>query len=136
MFKFQKLMYKRSLINLSKMKVTHETSLPKILNQKPDFILFTGSKNPETGISWCPDCTNAQPNIDKMINDKKFENASLVICSVTRDVWKSKENPYKADKTLKVSSVPTLLYLENPAVKLAESQLLNYGAIELFADEL
>lgn len=119
------------------MQVSRHTSLAalKAQNPQPDLALFTGSKN-ENGISWCPDCTHAEPNIQKMIESDKFKDFSLAIISVPRNEWKSADNVYKADKNLKVSSVPTLLVMSNPGVKLAENQLLDYGAIEMLADEL
>jgi hypothetical protein len=45
------------------------------------FILFTGSKDPQTGQSWCPDCNVADPVIH---NSMKYlnENSEFITCIV------------------------------------------------------
>ena len=118
------------------MQVSRVTSLAELYQLKNiSLALFTGSKD-ASGKSWCPDCVSAEPNIQKMIGSDAFKDAHLAICSVPRDEWKSTNNPYKADKKLKVMSVPTLLVWDNPAVRLAESQLLDYGSVEMLGEEL
>ena len=119
------------------MQVSRVTSLAELHKlSNISLALFTGSKNADTGKSWCPDCVMAEPKIQKMIEADNFKGHHLAICSIPRDEWKSAANVYKADKKLKVMSVPTLLVWENPAVRLAESNILDYGAIDMLAEEL
>ena len=46
-------------------------------SKKATFILFGGAVVPETGASWCPDCIEADPVIEKAF--EKFEGDGIVI---------------------------------------------------------
>ena len=46
------------------------------------FILFTGNKD-ENGLSWCPDCVQAEPFIQtKVLETAKSLGVKLFICNV------------------------------------------------------
>jgi len=34
-------------------------------------VLATGAKNKETGVSWCPDCTAAEPHLEAKLGTRK-----------------------------------------------------------------
>jgi len=118
------------------MEVLNVTSLAEVKSAKPDLVLFTGAKNPETGVSWCPDCVTADPVIEKFIQDKKYKDFTLVKCHIGRPEWKSAENIFKNDKTLKLTSVPTLLIWEDNKKRLIEGQLLKKDMIEMLLEDL
>lgn len=44
-------------------------------------VLFTGSKDPVTGVSWCPFCVKAEPVINEG-KKKAPENSHLIVVEV------------------------------------------------------
>ncbi|XP_029164433.1 thioredoxin domain-containing protein 17-like isoform X2 [Nylanderia fulva] len=50
-------------------------------NAESVYILYTGTKLPETGESWCPDCVEAYPFIEQGFNAAS-EETQLVIVEV------------------------------------------------------
>lgn len=83
------------------------------LNQRRNVLLyFTGSDDPVTKKSWCPDCVVSKPVITEVIEKfKSDERISLGIVEVgLRDEWKRPDNPYRTH-AVKITSVPTLLNL-------------------------
>lgn len=76
--------------------------------------LFSASDDPQTKESWCSDCRNSKPIIDKTIETFQF-NEQIILAKVQvgqRDDWKSKDNPFRVHP-LQISAVPTLLSLKN-----------------------
>uniref|UniRef100_A0A914HG84 Thioredoxin domain-containing protein 17 n=1 Tax=Globodera rostochiensis TaxID=31243 RepID=A0A914HG84_GLORO len=82
------------------------------------FVLFTGAKVADTGRSWCPSCVRAEPVIEQALDDltkvdtdqQQQRHIMFVTCNVgNREVWKSPSNSIKADATLDVKSVPSLI---------------------------
>lgn len=76
-------------------------------------MLFVASDDPSTGQSWCPDCVQSKPVIDKVLEDFKF-NEQLTLVSVhvgNREEWKSDQNPY-INHELNISKLPTLYSLK------------------------
>ena len=78
-------------------------------------IYITGSNDPETGKSWCPDCVTSKPfiqtGIDKFLGDKK-----LVVAEVERSEWiGNKEHPYRTHSALQLGGVPALLMMRKDA---------------------
>lgn len=75
-------------------------------------LLFVASSDPVTKESWCSDCRNAQPIIDKTVQEFEF-NEQLVLAVIQvghKDQWKSSDNPFRTHE-LKVTAVPTLISL-------------------------
>jgi thiol-disulfide isomerase/thioredoxin len=109
--------------------VDEATSLaPKV------FILFTGSKDPRTGKSWCPDCTRADPVIDKVMSEVG-SSAVLVEAPVTREDLRG-SGDYKSNAKVALRCVPTLMDWANPKVRLDDSQSQNEDLVrELLVGE-
>ena len=118
------------------MEVQNVTSLAEVKTANPDLVLFTGAKNPETGVSWCPDCVSADPVIEKYIENEKYKGVKLVKCHIGRPEWKSAENVFKLDPSLKLTSVPTLLIWEDNKKRLVEGQLLKTDMIDMLLEDL
>lgn len=76
--------------------------------------LFIASEDPQTKESWCCDCRDSKPIIDKTI--EKFQFNEQIIMAVVqvgqRDEWQRSDNPFRTHD-LQISAVPTLLSLKN-----------------------
>lgn len=81
----------------------------------PLFLLFTGAKNPSTGVSWCPDCVRADPVIESELSLLK-EGYTILICDVDREEYRSKEYVFRKDPRINLKCVPTLIKLSNGKV--------------------
>ncbi|CAD6199778.1 unnamed protein product [Caenorhabditis auriculariae] len=110
----------------------------KSLKGQKIIALFTGSKSLSTGKSWCPDCVEAEPVVEKFVkNLKTDEDLVFITCFVgNRDTWKSSDSPFRTDPNLKLTSIPTLLNVNKKALRLTESQLLNEHLLKsIFQDD-
>lgn len=76
-------------------------------------VLFEASDDPGTQKSWCSDCAESKPIIDKVLEDFKFnEQLALLVVKVgNRDEWKSNDNPFR-NHDLRITNVPTLVSLK------------------------
>ncbi|KAH7731217.1 thioredoxin domain containing protein [Aphelenchoides avenae] len=99
-------------------------------------VLFTGSKLP-SGESWCPDCVEAEPIIEKTILEQNSAvDLEFVTCYVgQRDPWKDKSNKFRTDESLKISSIPTLVELGVKGKRLTGEQLTNANLVKDFFSE-
>jgi thiol-disulfide isomerase/thioredoxin len=98
--------------------------------------LFTGSKDPVTGESWCPDCVSADPFIHQAIAN--HQETVILICEVgPRESWRNNpSHPYRTMASTKVKCVPTLIRYQNKKeiARLEEGQILNQDILdELFS---
>ena len=84
------------------------------------FLLFTGAIKPETGKSWCGDCTRAEPVINKVMEETK--DSVLVECIVERAEYREKTYEYRTDNKILLSCVPMLMNWKNPKIRLDDSQ--------------
>ncbi|KAL0122381.1 hypothetical protein PUN28_007243 [Cardiocondyla obscurior] len=74
----------------------------------PIYILYTGTKLPGTGKSWCPDCVEAEPFIEKGFETAP-EGTLLVISEVgDRAFWKDPNCPFRTSPITKLKVLPTL----------------------------
>ncbi|XP_059171955.1 thioredoxin domain-containing protein 17-like [Physella acuta] len=97
------------------------------------FVLFSGSPD-ESGVSWCPDCTKAEPVINRNL-DKAPEDAVLIHCHVgDRDYWKNMNNEFRKDPKLKVKCVPTLVRIGSPH-RLEESECAKDDLVEMLFED-
>lgn len=78
------------------------------MREKPLFLLFTGSKNVQTGRSWCPDCVAADPIIIETL-EKIDGGCVLLVCSVDRESYRTADYIYRTDPRIKLTCVPTLI---------------------------
>ena len=64
----------RSLAELTTHLKSVDTNITKFV-----YILFTGNKN-EDGVSWCPQCTDADPVIQEYVKDLDAETSQFITC--------------------------------------------------------
>lgn len=95
------------------------------------FILFTGSKNPSNGLSWCPDCVRAEPLINQALS-KMDKNVILLECDVDREPYRTQTYPYRVDPRINLRCVPTLMKWENGkcVLRLDDIQCQNPDAVQ------
>jgi hypothetical protein len=81
-------------------------------------LVFLGEKVESTGLSWCPDCTRAEPVISKELNDfwldqqtkaDGYQKIVVVTCTVSRSELRSTDFVLKTDPAIQLGCVPTLL---------------------------
>ncbi|ESN90173.1 hypothetical protein HELRODRAFT_186220 [Helobdella robusta] len=95
------------------------------------FILYTGSKN-ENGCSWCSDCNQTFPTIDKVFT--RHPDAHLIICDVgNRPEWKDPNNSFR--KNLKINSIPTLVNYHQSSKRLEDKECGNEELLTLMVEE-
>ncbi|KAI8053507.1 hypothetical protein BDF22DRAFT_685051, partial [Syncephalis plumigaleata] len=73
------------------------------------FIYFYGSINPDTGLSWCPDCVDVEDKINTTV--VALPDSLLIRCPVgDRSEWKNNPNHlYRRDPRLHLTAIPTLI---------------------------
>lgn len=71
------------------------------------FCLFTGAKNSGTNVSWCPDCTRAEPVIDGVLAERP--EVTLIEAIVERAAYRDANYLYRTDAKIKLKCVPTLM---------------------------
>lgn len=96
--------------------------------------LFTGSKDPNTGESWCPDCTSAEPYLNEVINN--HPDTQFLYCEVgPRDSWRNQPgHPYRININTRVKCVPTLIRYQDKReiARLQERQICNRDILNEF----
>lgn len=88
-------------------------------------LLFVASDDPITNQSWCPDCRNSKPIIDKIVEEFQF-NQQLVLAIIQvgqKEQWKTDDNPFRSHD-LQISAVPTLISLKMVSSSLYISKYL------------
>jgi len=94
-------------------KLEKDTSDPNVLV----FYLFLGEIVESTGLSWCPDCTRAEPVINgefqsfmqQLTGAGGKQRIILVSCTVSRTELCSADFVLKTDPNVLLSCVPTLM---------------------------
>ncbi|XP_011634601.1 thioredoxin domain-containing protein 17-like [Pogonomyrmex barbatus] len=75
---------------------------------EPIYVLYTGTKLADTGKSWCPDCVEAEPFIEKGF-EAASEKTQLIIVEVgDRPFWKDQKCPFRTNPVTKLKVLPTL----------------------------
>lgn len=101
---------------------------------KDIFVLFSGSKDPNSGKSWCSDCVVAEPVVKGAL-DKAPEDAVFIYVSVGgRDFWRDRNNVFRADFRTKLKSVPTLMKFGGPQ-RLEEEQCTKADMVEMLFED-
>ncbi len=102
---------------------------------KPDnlYLLFTGSKNPSTGNSWCPDCIRAHPLIEQIAPQVPGNNV-LITMNVDREPYRSQDYVFRKDPKIALRCVPTLIKWVNGKVeaRLNDDQCQQKAALQEF----
>ncbi|XP_011698699.1 PREDICTED: thioredoxin domain-containing protein 17-like [Wasmannia auropunctata] len=96
------------------------------------YVLYTGTKLPDTGESWCPDCVEAEPYIENGFKAiSKVETILLVIVEVgDRPFWKDPNCPFRTNVHSKLKVLPTLARWGTQK-RLEGDQLLDPELIEM-----
>ncbi|XP_046680423.1 thioredoxin domain-containing protein 17-like [Homalodisca vitripennis] len=97
------------------------------------YILFTGSLNNQ-GVSWCPDCVQAEPAIEEVVNKLPDTVVFVKVLVGNREFWKDKECPFRKDKKVHLSSLPTIVKWNNPE-RLEGNDFANKEIIEMAFEE-
>ncbi|XP_014211019.1 thioredoxin domain-containing protein 17 [Copidosoma floridanum] len=82
--------------------------IEKFKSDLPTFILYTGTKLPD-GNSWCPDCVEAKPFIDKGIQSLSNDYNFVVVEVGDRAFWKDPKCPFRTNSKAQVKVLPTLV---------------------------
>ncbi|XP_066596677.1 thioredoxin domain-containing protein 17-like isoform X2 [Prorops nasuta] len=71
-------------------------------------ILFDNGTKLDTGVSWCPDCVEAEPFIEEALK-LASENSSFILTEVgDRATWKDLNCSFRKDSKTKLKVLPTL----------------------------
>lgn len=99
------------------------------------YIYFTGAKNPETGLSWCGDCTRAEPLVNKILSSIEGGCVFLEV-PVVRDEYRNSEFVFRTDPRFQLRCVPTLIkWVRGKALgRLDDSQSQNEDLIAELVD--
>jgi len=108
--------------------------LDKDWSKKPLYLLFTGSDGAD-GKSWCPDCVV----FENVWEEFKKKNPPVEGCLIRvkvgpRDYWKDKACPWRTEKSLKLTSVPTLIKWRTEK-RLSDDQIVNPDCIAMVLEE-
>jgi len=98
------------------------------------FLLFSGSKDAQTGVSWCPDCVTAEPVIYKCFNETPDDAILLYVGVGQRDYWKKQDNEFRTHEKLRLKGVPTLMKWGGPQ-KLTEAECANEDLVSMLFEE-
>jgi hypothetical protein len=115
-------------------------------NQCKAFVVFYGAANPETNISWCPDCTTAEPIIEMALENLNADARATPYCSVLVECTVVKEEyrslgafegipyPYKTRPEINIKCIPTLMKLtpDGPTESLADPALQEIAKVQAF----
>jgi len=98
------------------------------------YCLFTGSIDPATNESWCPDCRIFEPIVTNKMETLEGENVIYISCFVgNKSSWKDMQSPFRTDTKLNLSEIPTFLKYGSPE-KLVDDQL-NAAMIEIMFND-
>jgi len=99
------------------------------------FVLFSGSVDASSGVSWCPDCVAADPVIAAAVKEVEDE-VVFVHCAVgERTYWKDQANVFRTNPKLKLKGVPTLLNWHEPEKRLVEENCAKLSMVKLLLTE-
>ncbi|XP_052867019.1 thioredoxin domain-containing protein 17-like [Anopheles cruzii] len=100
----------------------------------PINILFTGAKL-ENGQSWCGDCVEAAPSIEKAVEKDAPKDSHFIYVDVgDRPTWKDMNNAFRKDTNTRLSVIPTMIRWKNPQ-RLEGEQCAKADLLELFFTE-
>ncbi|XP_063974089.1 thioredoxin domain-containing protein 17-like [Diachasmimorpha longicaudata] len=101
--------------------------------QGPVIVLYSGSKL-LSGQSWCPDCVEAEPFIEKGL-EAAPDNAHFIHVEVgDRAFWKDLKCPFRSNPKTKLNVLPTLS-LWGTQKRLQGDECLDVGLIEMLLEE-
>ena len=72
------------------------------------FVMFSGSKD-ANGVSWCPDCVDAEPVVNGCLSGASDESHYLYVGVDDRSFWKDQNCVFRTAEETLLKSVPTLI---------------------------
>ncbi|PRQ73140.1 hypothetical protein AAT19DRAFT_15893 [Rhodotorula toruloides] len=99
--------------------VTPQTVLQqanKASSSNPHFLIFFASIDPATGKPWCPDCSEVQSEVDRLVP----ESRSTLVFVGDRTEWKKPDNPWR-NAPFNISRIPTIIRVEQGGDQVANS---------------
>ncbi|XP_012277889.1 thioredoxin domain-containing protein 17-like [Orussus abietinus] len=110
-----------------------EPFMKKFKEDESVIVYYTGMKL-ANGKSWCPDCVEAEPFIEKGLQAAP-ENSHFVVVEVgDRAFWKDPKCPFRTDATTRLKVLPTLAKWETQK-RLEGDQCLNVDLIEMLVTD-
>ncbi|BGP23489.1 thioredoxin-like protein 5 [Rhodotorula toruloides] len=88
----------------------------KASSSSPHFLIFFASIDPNTGKPWCPDCSEVQSEVDRLVP----ENRSTLVFVGDRTEWKKPNNPWRS-APFNISRIPTIIRVEQGGDQVASS---------------
>lgn len=98
------------------------------------YILYTGTKLPDTGKSWCPDCVEADPFIEQGFEVAPEETQLVIVEVGDRSFWKDRNCPFRTNPITRLKVLPTLIKW-NTEKRLEGDQLLKPELIDMLITE-
>ncbi|GAA5869026.1 hypothetical protein JCM3774_002452 [Rhodotorula dairenensis] len=83
---------------------------------KPHFLVFFASIDEHTGKPWCPDCSEVQQEVERLVPE---QNSTLVFVG-DRTEWKKPDNAFR-QKPFNISKIPTIIRVQGGADNVAAS---------------
>eukprot|EP01091_Cochliopodium_minus_P003296 TRINITY_DN1313_c0_g1_i1.p1 TRINITY_DN1313_c0_g1~~TRINITY_DN1313_c0_g1_i1.p1 ORF type:complete len:132 (+),score=28.59 TRINITY_DN1313_c0_g1_i1:8-403(+) len=100
--------------NVKELEINETSEFDKVISENESnqnlFVYFRAETDPNTGLSWCPDCVKSDPVVKNV-----FENAprgtTLIRCNIKRSEYR--QNPsyvYRTHNNIKLKCIPTLIH--------------------------
>jgi len=98
-------------------------------------LLFFGSEDQGTGVSWCADCVTADPVLRRACRTLQ-PGRELIECPVgSRSAWKNQpEHPYRLHPLIRLARIPTLIWVDGACERgrLVEADCADPAIVEAF----
>ncbi|KAJ6649563.1 Thioredoxin domain-containing protein 17 [Pseudolycoriella hygida] len=78
------------------------------------YILFSGGKEQQTGLSWCNYCVKAEPVVYDCLKHSQEDSFFIHVDVGERDFWNNVNCPFRKDPRTHLVSLPTLLRWKSP----------------------
>lgn len=92
-------------------------------------VMFCGSKDPYTRLSWCPDCRDFLPllqHVWSQFDKKNHRRGTFIEVGVgSSDEWYDPNNHFRTDPYLQIIETPTLINFRNSNYRLEKSDCKN-----------
>uniref|UniRef100_A0A6B2E8J9 Thioredoxin domain-containing protein 17 n=1 Tax=Phlebotomus kandelakii TaxID=1109342 RepID=A0A6B2E8J9_9DIPT len=93
-------------------------------------VYFSGSK--VDGVSWCPDCNEAEPHVRKALHLAPEKSYFLYVDIGERPFWKDPKCPFRTDKNIHISVLPSFIRWKGPQRLVGVEQISKEDLLEMF----
>eukprot|EP00092_Neocalanus_flemingeri_P015670 GFUD01016962.1.p1 GENE.GFUD01016962.1~~GFUD01016962.1.p1 ORF type:complete len:125 (-),score=30.80 GFUD01016962.1:63-437(-) len=97
------------------------------------FVMFSGSKD-SNGVSWCPDCVDAEPVVNGCLSTLASDTHYLYVGVGGRDFWKDQNCVFRTAKETQLKTVPTLIKWGTKQ-RLEEGQCADKNLVSMMFEE-